>query len=115
MFKAPIYLTLIVLVASLTGSASAEVLVHWTFDEGSGTTVFDMSGNGRDGDFMGNPQWVTGKFGGALEFNGSTDYVVYNMPAAQNFANFTVALWARAEGSPWAWARWWWGLVRQWP
>ncbi len=97
MCKKPIYLTLIVLAAVLVGSSSADVLVHWTFDEGSGTIVSDVSGNGRDGTFVGNPQWVQGEFGGALEFDGSSDYVIYNMPAAQNFDNFTVALWAKAS------------------
>jgi len=39
-----------------------------------GNTALDSSGNGNDGTFVGNPQWVTGKFGGALEFDGD-DYV----------------------------------------
>ena len=28
---------------------------HWTLDEGSGTTVADISGNGNDGTIMDNP------------------------------------------------------------
>jgi len=46
----------------------------WLFDEGSGDTTKDSSGNGDDGEING-AQWVEGKFGTALEFNGSTDAV----------------------------------------
>jgi hypothetical protein len=38
----------------------------WLFDEGSGNTAKDSSGNKNDGAFMGKPAWVDGKFGKAL-------------------------------------------------
>ena len=46
----------------------------WLFDEASGKVAKDSSDNGYDGKFMGkgNPKWVEGKFGKALDFNGST-------------------------------------------
>jgi len=47
----------------------------WLFDEGDGDVAMDSSGNGNDGNFMGNPEWVDGKFGGALEFDGASSYV----------------------------------------
>jgi len=47
----------------------------WLFDEGSGTTAKDSSGNGNDGELMGGPKWVAGKFGKALEFDGVDDCV----------------------------------------
>lgn len=46
----------------------------WLFDEGSGDITQDSSGNGNDGTLEG-PNWVDGKFGKALEFNGTSDYV----------------------------------------
>ena len=43
---------------------------HWTFDETSGTTAGDTSGNSNNGTVSNslgdNPQWGTGKIGGAL-------------------------------------------------
>jgi len=54
----------------LVGTANADLVGHWRFDEGSGTTAKDSSGNGGDGTFTGDPQWVTGQLGGALEFDG---------------------------------------------
>ncbi|MFZ2148721.1 MAG: LamG domain-containing protein [Sedimentisphaerales bacterium] len=47
----------------------------WLFNEGSGNKVFDLSGNGNTGTFAGNTVWVPGKFGSALSFDGTTDYV----------------------------------------
>jgi hypothetical protein len=46
----------------------------WLFDEGSGKIAKDSSGNGNDGTLEG-PNWVDGKFGKALIFNGASDYV----------------------------------------
>jgi len=47
----------------------------WLFDEGKGDTTKDSSGNGNDGTLMSKPKWVDGKFGKALEFDGSASYV----------------------------------------
>lgn len=55
--------------------AHAELVGYWPFDEGQGTTVRDASGNGNDGTFVGNPRWVQGMFGTALEFDGKQNYV----------------------------------------
>jgi len=53
---------------------------YWNFDEKTGTTTYDTSGNGLSGSF-GNgsipsyPTWANGKVGGALSFDGTNDYV----------------------------------------
>ncbi|MBW7989653.1 MAG: LamG domain-containing protein [Planctomycetes bacterium] len=47
----------------------------WKFDEGSGTIALDNSGYGNHGTFTGDPQWVTGYDGYALEFDGSGDFL----------------------------------------
>ena len=48
------------------------MVAAWLFDEGKGKDVKDSSTNGNDGKITGNPKWVAGKFGRALEFDGST-------------------------------------------
>ena len=66
------------------------------FDEESGKGSKDSSDNGYDGMFMGkgNPTWVDGKFGKALDFNGSTDYVeVDSEPGLNITGNITVVAW----------------------
>jgi len=98
MCKKLIYLVSFVLVLSLPGNAPADLLVHWTLEEGSGTTVSDISGNGYDGEFSAEPQWVEGHGGGsALQFDGIDDFVVYSFDEVQTFATFSVALWVKAD------------------
>ena len=77
MCKKLIYLFSFVLVLSvaLTSVAKAELVGWWRFDEGSGTTAFDLSEYGNDGMLQGDPQWVNGKFGKALLFDGVDDFV----------------------------------------
>ncbi|MES9684605.1 LamG-like jellyroll fold domain-containing protein [Gottfriedia acidiceleris] len=48
----------------------AEIVAHWKFDEGSGTTVSDSSGNGNTGTLVNNPTWTYSDKGGALAFSG---------------------------------------------
>ena len=59
-------------------SASADLVGYWSFDEGAGTVANDGSGNNNHGDVMGGAQWVAGKMGGALAFDGADDMVVVN-------------------------------------
>ena len=64
-----------VLVLSVASNVSANLVAHWKFDDGSGGTARDSSGNGYDGTLFGDPQWITGHSGGGLDFDGSGDYV----------------------------------------
>lgn len=47
----------------------------WLFDDGGGNTADDSSGNKLHAELNGDPEWVEGRFGGALEFDGAGDYV----------------------------------------
>ena len=82
----------LVFVLSAAGSASADLAAHWRFDDGSGTIAADTSGNGLDGTLVGNPQWVEGRLGGALQFDGSGARVVApNIPFDNR--SFTIMMW----------------------
>lgn len=50
------------------------LIAHWTFDDAGGTTAVDLVG-GNDGTLINGPTWATGHIGGALEFDGTNDYV----------------------------------------
>ena len=79
---------------SITDSS---LTVWWTLDEGSAsTTAVDWSGHGHHGTLINDPQWVDAYHGGGLRFDGVDDFVLHSLPQGQNFASFTVALWARA-------------------
>ena len=61
--------------SSLGVAAEVEgLLLYLPFDEGDGAEAKDLSGNNFNGELNG-PQWVTGMFGKALEFDGD-DFVV---------------------------------------
>jgi len=49
--------------------------VVWLLDEGTGDVVKDSSDNHIDGTLMNLPKWVKGRFGSALEFDGTSNYV----------------------------------------
>jgi hypothetical protein len=100
MSKKLIYLASFVLVlsAALTSAAKAELVGWWRFDEGSGTIATDLSEYGNDGTLQGDPQWVNGKFGKALQFDGVDDWV--EIPHAEILTvdnEVTVMAWINAE------------------
>ncbi|MEM1304621.1 MAG: LamG domain-containing protein, partial [Planctomycetota bacterium] len=82
-----------------SSGSSTSLVAHWDFDEGTGTTVADESGNGNDASFdAGTPAWTTGVRGYALQFDGSSD--------VETDANFdppavgSVSFWLRAAATP---------------
>ncbi len=77
-------------------SNAQELKLHWQLDEGSGATVYDVSGYNRHGAFQtGTPAWTTGPRDGALEFSGSNDVrssATFNPPPRG-----TVAFWMKRD------------------
>ena len=91
--------------ASATTPAGPSGLVAaYAFDEGSGTTVADASGNGHNGTIS-NATWAaTGKFGKALQFNGGNALVsVPNAAQLQLSTGMTLEAWVNpsAVNSSW--------------
>ncbi len=77
---------------------AAGLMAHYTFDEGTGTTLVDHSGNKRDGTLTGGTWIADGQFAGALHFAG-TDYVtIANFPDATS--SFSVSAWVRTTNMP---------------
>ena len=81
----------------------------WKFDEGSGTTISDSSGNGNSGTLgsgAASPAWVPGKIGSALSFDGSDDYA--SIPDSQSLNitgnQFSISAWVnpRVQSNPFA-------------
>jgi hypothetical protein len=101
MCKKLIYLVCFVTLLSMTGQASAELILHWKFDEGSGDVVNDNSGNGHVGTIEG-ATWAVGDKGPCLEFGGDGDRVVdENGPDYLNGLDaITIAIWIKANQVP---------------
>jgi hypothetical protein len=77
---------------------SAELLGQWLFEEGAGKKVEDSSGQGNDGELIGKPKWVDGKFGKALEFDG--DGAGVKIAPGLVLKNFTATL-CLSSGKDW--------------
>ncbi len=101
MCKKLIYLVSFVLVLSMSINASADLILHWRFDEGSGTIAHDSSGNGHDGTIEG-ATWTVGDKGPCLEFGGDGDRVVDEN--APNYLNgldaVSLAIWIKSDVVP---------------
>jgi len=82
---------------TLASTADAELVGWWKLDDGSGTTAIDSSGNGNDGALIGDPQWVDGWIGGALEFDGD-DYV--DTGYTEDLVNWTITTWVISPLAP---------------
>jgi len=105
--------TLVLLVALAPVPARAALLAAYGFDEGSGTTLHDASGNGRDGKLYGSPlpTWVTGQasHGGALSYPGGQNAgVLLGLPNTfDKVSQGTIEAWVKfntsASGSYWMW------------
>jgi len=90
-----------------TLQSNGEGLVgYWAFDENTGTTAYDSSREGNDGTLYdanstnadGNtpPQWVSGRFGTALSFDGVDDYVRVPDSASLDITDgITVSAWVK--------------------
>ncbi len=70
------------------------LVAAYAFDEGSGTTAVDATGAGNNGVVVGGT-WAPGRYGGALSFDGTNDYV--GLPALGTFYNsgFTLEAWVQ--------------------
>ena len=95
MCKKLIFLTSFSLVIGtvLTSAVEADLVAYWRLDEGSGTTANDSTGHGNDGTFHGDPQWVVGYLGGALEFDGTDDWLDCGSDPSLDLTTWTIAFW----------------------
>ncbi len=79
----------------------------WTFNEGSGQTVYDLSSYKNNGTLgvsnnltKEDPSWFTGYYGSALSFDGVDDYVSIPYTSSLAFDNndpITISAWIKPE------------------
>ena len=80
------------------------LVAWWKLDEGTGSAALDWSGHNNHGTLMGDPQWVAGYDGDALDLDGNDDHVLSSVISLPTSA-FTIAFWfnsatALNAGSP---------------
>jgi len=81
-----------------TANAADPILAGWWQFDGNG---LDSSGNGRDGVIFGDPKWVDGKVGGAMDVDGDDWVEVPGTSAADGFpamdGEVTWAVWFKTS------------------
>lgn len=98
MKKLTVFIVMLVLIVNSAMAADPDLVAAWTFDEGSGNTAKDVTGNGHDGELT-DCQWVNGKFGSALEFDGTTSQVAIPNDDQLNIEDeVTVEAWINPSG-----------------
>ena len=75
---------------------------HWKLDEGRGTAVTDSSGNRNNGTVEA-PEWVEGKTGTALRFDGRDIAVIPDAPSLNLCDEVTLAFWIKVERDTGTW------------
>jgi len=96
-FLIPFALVLSLVLVSVADAAESYLVGWWAFDETSGMTAYDSSGHGNHGTLQGDPQWVAGWTGGALELDGDGDYVDVGSVGISGMDPRTITGWAKAS------------------
>ena len=80
----------------------------WKFDEDSGNIAHDLTCSKYHGTLNGNPAWATGHLNGALDFDGTGDFVTYWHPDEFDITgSITVSAWVKVT----AWDKSWQTIV----
>jgi Concanavalin A-like lectin/glucanases superfamily len=83
---------------AISGRSLARGLVaHWAFDEQSGTTVADQSGNGHDGQLTGGSWVAAGRFGGGLRLQPGDSVTIPGFPHAT--PDWTASVWIKLSAA----------------
>jgi hypothetical protein len=85
-------------------AATTGLVASYSFNEGSGTTVADSSGNGNNGTISGATWTTAGKYGGALSFNGQSSRVTINDSTSLHLSSgMTLEAWVSPTSVPTSW------------
>jgi arabinoxylan arabinofuranohydrolase len=68
-------------------------VAYLRFDETSGTTASDATGNGWTGTLVNGPLWSTGKYHNAVNLDGTNDYVRLPTGVVNGLTDFTISAW----------------------
>ena len=103
--SASIILVFLMLISTSEAQIPEDMVLYLPLDEGEGKVAVDLSIHNNNAEIKGNPKWVDGPFGMALELDGAGDYlVVENSPLLQltelSRQNQPWPVWRRSCGLP---------------
>ncbi len=97
-------LLLILGLGAASAAAQTGLVAAYSFNEGTGTTVADLSGNGNVGTVSATTWTTAGKYGGALSFNGTSSRVtIPDAPSLRLTTAMTLEAWVRPSTSGTFW------------
>lgn len=83
-------------------AVNQEMILWYKFDEKTGETVKDSSGNGNDGIAKGDNSWSAGNIDGAITLNGRDAYVQLPDDILTGIKDITISTWIKQEQvRPW--------------
>lgn len=85
--------------AAVSGALGDSLIGYYAFDEGSGSTVSDSSGNGNSATVNGASWSTDGKVAGAMSFSGSNSAKVPNKASFSGMAKVSLSAWVKLSGS----------------
>jgi len=93
------FVAMLLVLGICTNAVVAELIAYWPFEEGQGTTTADITGNGNDGTFNGDVEWVEGYIGNGVHFDDDGERIVVGPldPSGETNA-MTLAAWINWEG-----------------
>ena len=83
------------------GRIPSGLVGYWKMDHDDGdTTAVDSSANANDGTCIGTPGWVDGMIDGAIDLDGTSEYINLGQPSELDFGSgdFTIAAWFKTAG-----------------
>lgn len=83
---------------SIYSYAANELVLHLSFDEGTGNVANDSSNFGNNCSIKGNPKWIDGKFGKSLELDGATWGEVPDSDSLDLTNAMTIEAWVKLYG-----------------
>ncbi len=79
---------------TVTFSPQSGLVAAYSFEEGTGTTTADSSGNNNTGTLSSGVTWTTGRVGNAVAFNGTSgDITINDSPSLDLTGSFTLSAW----------------------
>lgn len=87
-------------IAELANVAETDpnLIAHYMMEQDGGTTLVDSSPYGNDGTLYGDPEWIEGIDGLAIDLDGADDYALTPHTASLDITNtITLAAWVKPE------------------
>ena len=91
-------------ILSSYSAVDRHTMAVWLFEEGSGKTVRDASGNGHHGEIIGKLNWVKGNIGNGLEFPGDgSGYILVDSTNDLELETLSIEAWVKVEAANGKW------------